>query len=188
MAHAQVNPGFSQPDEELIALELDRGDGEAFGILVRRHQSALRFWLRRLCGDHSLADDLAQETLLIAYKKLGRCHQPERFLKWLFGIGYNAFRNNRRTLHTEEEPLDISEMAESELVDNADYDWSKDLEAGFSALTPEQASALTLVYLQGMSHSEAAEAMDCPIGSIKTHILRGKEKLKRYFEMKGEKP
>src|SRR5512144_930205 len=86
MAQAEVT------DAMLIARVVVHDDRHAFAELVRRHQSMLRATLRRLtAGNHALADDLAQETFLLAYRNLKAFRQESRFSTWLHRIATNAF-------------------------------------------------------------------------------------------------
>src|SRR5258708_7858011 len=104
-----ASPAIS--DAQLIARVLVQDDRHAFGELVRRHQSAVRTTLRRLTGgNHALADDLAQETFLLAYRNLRSFRQEAKFSTWLYRIGYNAFL------------ADARKMKELPLPDDADAD------------------------------------------------------------------
>src|SRR5512141_2440991 len=86
MAPAEVT------DAELIARVIVQDDRHAFSELVRRYQSAVRTMLRRLAaGNHALADDLAQETFLLAYRNLRSFRQEAKFSTWLYRIATNAF-------------------------------------------------------------------------------------------------
>src|SRR5215470_11191411 len=90
-------PPTSVSDAELIARVVVSDDRHAFGELVRRHQSAIRATLRRLAaGNLALADDLAQETFLLAYRNLKSFRQEARFSTWLYRIAYNAFLADAR--------------------------------------------------------------------------------------------
>src|SRR5882672_1336531 len=101
---------MSLTDADLIARVLAREDQHAFGELVRRYQSPVRGFLARLArGDAHLADDLAQETFLKAWRKLHTYRGSARFSTWLFGIAYNEFRTVARqrrelTLEDMDEP------------------------------------------------------------------------------------
>ena len=152
------------------------GDVAAFGILVREHQSALRGFLRRLTrGNHALADDLAQETFLEAHRKLAQFQGKGSFSGWLYAIAWSRFlmETRRRKL----EPLD--EMEEGEGFSPEAGSVAKlDLERAFALLKPAERAALTLCHAAGMSHEEAAAAMQLPLGTVKSHVARGREKLK----------
>ena len=84
-------------DAELIARVVVQDDRHAFSELVRRHQSAVRATLRRLtAGNHALADDLAQDTFMLAYRNLRSFRQEARFSTWLYRIATNAFLADAR--------------------------------------------------------------------------------------------
>jgi RNA polymerase sigma factor (sigma-70 family) len=152
------------------------GDVAAVGVLVRQHQSALRGFLRRLTrGDHALADDLAQETFLEAHRKLAQFQGRGSFAGWLYAIAWSRFlmETRRRKL----EPLD--EMDEGETCSPESGSVAKlDLERAFALLKPAERAALTLCHAAGMSHEEAATALKMPLGTVKSHVARGREKLK----------
>src|SRR6185312_7693837 len=80
------------PDAQLIARCIVGDDRHAFAELVKRHQSSVRACLRRLtAGNHALADDLAQETFMLAYRNLKSFRQEAQFSTWLYRIATNAF-------------------------------------------------------------------------------------------------
>jgi RNA polymerase sigma-70 factor (ECF subfamily) len=157
------------------------GDVAAFGVLVRQHQSALRGFLRRLTrGDHALADDLSQETFLEAHRKIAQFQGSGSFAGWLYAIAWSRFLMETRKRKLE--PLD-DEMLESEFtVPEAASVARLDLERAFALLKPAERAALTLCHAAGMSHEEAAAALKLPLGTVKSHIARGKEKLKTLLQ------
>src|SRR5438067_13938838 len=100
-------------DAQLIARVLVKDDRHAFGELVRRHQSAVRACLRKLtAGNHALADDLAQETFLLAYRNLRSFRQEAKFSTWLYRIATNAFFAHHRKRREELLGDEASELAE----------------------------------------------------------------------------
>jgi RNA polymerase sigma factor (sigma-70 family) len=163
---------------ELESLErrAAKGDVAAFGSLVRQHQSAVRGFLRRLTrGDHALADDLAQETFLTAHRKIAQFQQGS-FSGWLYAIAWSRFlmETRRRKL----EPLDDA-APEMQLASPEESSAARlDLERTFAYLKPAERAALTLFFAMGMAHEEAAAVLGMPLGTVKSHIARGREKLK----------
>jgi RNA polymerase sigma-70 factor (ECF subfamily) len=172
-------------DAELIARVLESADPNAFAELVRRYQSPVRAFLRRMTrGDEALADDLAQETFLRAWRKLDTCRNPARFSTWLFGIALNQFRARaRRVRRLCEEPLDQvgpeSESAATPVPPGIRLDLNEALER----LTPAERAAILLCCQNGLTHDEAALVLQCPLGTVKTNVLRGKEKLRRWLQL-----
>jgi RNA polymerase sigma-70 factor (ECF subfamily) len=150
------------------------GDVAAFGFLVRQYQSPLRGYLRRLTrGNHALADDLAQETFLEAHRKLSQFAGKGSFAGWLYAIAWSRFLMETRKRKLE--PLD--EMDER-IAPSVDPAIKLDLENALALLRPVERSALTLCFALGMPHEEAAEVMQVPLGTLKSHVARGREKLK----------
>lgn len=173
-------------DIDLVARAL-RDDPEAFGELVVRYQGPLRAWLRRLTQDDpARADDLAQETFLRAYRRLTTFRASGAFRTWLFAIAYNEFRNTLRRARPSV-PIDdaLAEILQAEAASEPAHDSAADLEAALASLTVDQRAAITLCYQQGMTHEEAAAVLKCPLGTLKTNILRGKDQLRRYLEAKS---
>ena len=180
---------MNRRDTELIARVLANDDRHAFGELVRLHQSAVRGFLRRLTGGHhALADDLAQETFLDAYRCLARFHGESAFGTWLHGIAYNRFRIARRRQREtvewtgEIEIRDATAGCETTVpAAPATVDLQQDLAAALARLSTDEQSAIHLCYAEGLTHEEAAGVLGCPLGTVKTHVLRAKDKLRAYL-------
>jgi len=150
------------------------GDVAAFGLLVRQHQSSLRGYLRRLTrGNHALADDLAQETFLEAYRKMAQFQGQGSFAGWLYAIAWSRFLMETRKRKLE--PLDDADEGSGP---QSDPHLKLDLEKALAMLRPPERSALTLCFALGMPHEEAAQVMNLPLGTLKSHVARGRAKLK----------
>jgi len=177
-------------DEQLIARVVVQDDRHAFSELVRRYQSGVRATLRRLtAGNHALADDLAQETFLAAYRNLRSFRQEARFSTWLYRIATNAFLADARKRREE-----LLGDRDGELADDGDDDGRDaapgtgdhargaalhvDMERALAALSDAERAAIVQCYHNDLSHEEAAYVLGCPVGTVKTHILRGKQKLR----------
>jgi RNA polymerase sigma factor (sigma-70 family) len=166
--------------DDTLAQLAAAGDTAAFGALVRMHQSKVRGFLRRLTrGDAALADDLAQETFLEAHRKVAQYRGEGSFGSWLCGIAWSRFLMERRK--RKEEPLDT--VPEAGSMDAGPSIIARlDLERAMARLSAEERAALTLCYALGHSHGEAAEILSLPLGTVKSHVLRGREKLKTMLE------
>jgi len=168
----------NRPDPELIARVLASDDRAAFGELVVRHQSAVRQFLRHLTrGDAALADDLAQETFVQAYRGLRRYRGDAQFCTWLIGIAHNHWRNaNRR--ERDHAPLDEHTPEALAATATQTADLHHDLTLALRELSADEQLAIHLGFQQGKSHSEIAAVLNWPLGTVKTHLARGKEKLR----------
>jgi len=177
-------------DAQLIARALVGDDRHAFAELVRRHQSSVRACLRKLtAGNHALADDLSQETFVLAWRNLKSFRQEARFSTWLYRIATNCWLADARK--RKEELLGDRDDA---VADDADSDATEgasahadhargaalklDLERAMATLSEGERAAIVQCYHNDLTHEEAAYVLDCPVGTVKTHVLRGKQKLK----------
>src|SRR6476661_10687896 len=188
MAEAAATPDVT--DAQLIARCLVGDDRHAFAELVKRHQSAVRACLRKLTvGNHALADDLAQDTFVLAWRNLKSFRQEARFSTWLYRIATNCWLAQARKRHEEllgdrsddvvdDDPDDAS-LAGGANVDHAAGTTMKiDLERALARLSEAERAAIVQCYHNDLSHEEAAYVLGCPVGTVKTHVLRGKQKLK----------
>jgi RNA polymerase sigma-70 factor, ECF subfamily len=167
------------PESGLIALAR-RGDDSAFGELVRRRQIAIRGLLRRWCGDSQLADELAQETFVHAWKHLQRLESPGAFGGWLRQIALNVWREHARKRKIPlDEWNDGDETSQAVLIDAGP---AIDLERALAALRPAERVCIVLCFAEGMSHGEVARATGFPLGTVKSHIARGTAKLRTLLE------
>lgn len=163
------------PDEVLV--EAARGGSSvAFARLVERHQQPLRAFLRRTCGDWALADDLAQETFLTAWSRLGGLKSGASVRAWLCGIGYRKHLTARRALGRDR-ARDAAWEAEKPPHRGAMSDERLTLEAAMADLPPDQRACVALCLAADFSHAEAAEALGLPLGTVKSHVTRGRTRL-----------
>lgn len=170
----------SLTDQALIARVLVTKDQHAFSQLVLRYQSQVRTWARRLCnGDVHAADDLAQETFIKAYRALGSFRAEAKFSTWLYRIAFNVAANRWRGKKIEWCELDDNEDIAAETCELNHFSLVRDLTGAMEKLSLGQQLALRLCYEDGFSHEEAASIMAVPLGTIKTHIARGKLKLQQ---------
>jgi RNA polymerase sigma factor (sigma-70 family) len=162
-------------DEALVAAA-QGGSAEAFSRLVERHQQALRAFLRRACGDWAQADDLAQETFLAAWARIGRLKAGASVRAWLCGIGYNKHLTAVRSAGRER-ARGVAYEADREPAADARPEDKLALEKAMAELPPEQRACVALCLAADFSHAEAAEALDMPLGTVKSHVSRGRSRL-----------
>ncbi|THD63831.1 RNA polymerase sigma factor [Phenylobacterium sp.] len=162
-------------DETLVAAA-QGGSADAFSRLVERHQQAVRAFLRRACGDWAQADDLAQETFLAAWSRIGRLKTGASVRAWLCGIGYNKHLTAVRSAGRERARAQAYEDARDETLD-APAEEKIALERAMAELPAEQRACVALCLAADFSHAEAAEALDMPLGTVKSHVSRGRARL-----------
>jgi len=162
--------------QELLAA-LSR-DPRLFEELVRTHQSQLRNFLRRLTRNDALADDLAQETLIKAWNKLDSFAGQGSFAAWLMKVGYNQFLQSRRKTRQDErleQQVQTSMLAgQSPMHSDGPNSAGSDLERLLAVCSEPERVVLTLAYGFDMSHGEIVGITGMALGTVKSHINRGK--------------
>ena len=165
------------------------GNEYAFARLVRLYQSPVRAFARRLsAGDAALADDLSQETFIKAHRDIRNYAATGMFVSWLYGILYRQFldyirKQSRRDKVMIEQYVHEDMDLDTELV----LDLKHDLETAMQFLKYNERVAITLCFSEGLTHQEASEIMSIPVGTVKSHISRGREKLKKHLSIWNEK-
>src|SRR2546421_3997820 len=133
-----------------------------------------------------MADVLAQESFLRAYKHIRSFRGEARFSTWLYRIAYNCFREEARR---RKEFVGIDEKGQQQEPDPQVRDPAlrHDLMYALSLLPLHERSAILLCCQNGLTHDEAARVLEIPIGTVKTNVLRGREKLKKTLAAWAEK-
>src|SRR5438034_1516513 len=167
------------PDVEVVACVL-AGDGEAFGILIRRYEPGLLRFATRMLGNPDAAADAVAESLVRAYRHLAQCRDPARLRSWLYRITGNRCRSHLARRHTN----DISLSEAPPIADGSDA-WGAlergeqvaRVERALAALPAENREACGLKHVEGMSYEEMATATGARIPTLKMRVHRAREAL-----------
>ena len=184
---AQGRSSIVSEDHHLVTLVVSGQDTAAFGELVRRHQSQVRNFLRKLAGERSLADDLAQDCFLHAWDKLHTYSGSGSFIGWLLKGGIHDVLAIEAQIETLQRDTRIRWSCRRSGVEtcHADrLDEVMDLERLLAVLSEEERSVMVMSYACGLSHKEISDATDMPVGTVKSIIFRGKEKIRNRFDIK----
>lgn len=182
----QINPS-EDLDQELVR-KVQQGDKSAFDLLVLKYQHKIIHLVNRYVKDPSEAQDVAQDTFLKAYRALAEFRGESAFYTWLYRIAINTAKNYLLSRSRRQYDYEI-EVQDAELVENAaqlkDMDTPENLlmneqivkviKSAIEDLPAEMRIAITLREFEGMSYEEIAEAMDCPIGTVRSRIFRARE-------------
>lgn len=171
-------------DPELAVLA-SRGEQGAFAVLMRRHSSRIRALLRRMGATQTLADDLSQDAFLAAWQAIGTFRGESSFGTWVCRIAARLYVKrwclDARHVLMAETPEDPDGQGSHESASNARLD----LDEAMQLLSPAERLCVSLCHGAGMSHSEAAEALRAPLGTVKSHVKRGLDKLKAHLDREG---
>ena len=173
---------MSTPDEARWIDQARQGDRHAFAELMRAHQGSVRALLRRLTGGQwALADDLAQETFLRAWQGLPQFRGEAGFGTWLYRIAYTTYlMQRRRTRHVVETQASHLDEDENQVASSTSVTFAVtqgEIRRALQTLSPAERAAIVQCYYLGSSHVEAAIVLDCPLGTVKSHLRRALCKL-----------
>ena len=154
------------------------GSNAAFGQLVTRHQQALRSFLRRVCRNWALADDLAQDVFVAAWTRIAQLRDGDAFRSWLFGMAWRkAAQHACAAGRRRSRESDWVETRDQTTAEGINAEESMALADAMETLSPDQRACVALCLAGGWSHSEAAEVLGMPVGTIKSHVARGRARL-----------
>jgi RNA polymerase sigma-70 factor (ECF subfamily) len=168
-------------DEARLIAAARNGDSRAFAALVDAHQQAVRGFLRRFAGHWADADDLAQGAFVTAWRKLARFEGRSSFRSWVSGIGFRIARDAKRA-HGRALVRDSAWLAEQDADAAAPIEDRIAVERAMAELPDDQRAAVALCLGEGFSHGEAATILKLPLGTVKSHVTRGRERLLRALE------
>ncbi len=192
--------GTERPDEEL-AVEAREGSEAAFRELVERFQGPVFSLLVRMVRRTELAEDLAQETFVKAWRALARFDPERKFSSWLFKIAHNTAldalrRSGQEPLSLDAprepggEPMDLpaDPRAENPLARTLGRQVGRALEQAITRIRPAYREILLLRFAEELSYEEIAEVTGSPLGTVKVHLFRARAELARELKALGWDP
>jgi len=164
-----------RPDDSdaVLCSRAASGDRNAFAALVGRHENRVRRFLAHLAGA-DLGDELAQESFVRAWRSLGSFRGEASFPSWICSIGWRCYLDHRRRERSESRKREAAAAEPGEL--SVDPHQHMDLHAVLARLEPVERAALILCDGHGWSHSDAANILRLPLGTVKGTIARAKRK------------
>ena len=195
----------TQSDAVLVQ-QVQAGQQKAFDLLVAKYQRRIYRLVLRFIRDPALAEDVAQETFLRAYRAIGQFRGESQFYTWLYRIAVNTAKKAisddiRDPTVSEGDALgnDEETFSPTELLTNHETPESilvskeivQTVNAAMESLPEDLRMAITLREIEGLSYEDIAEAMQCPIGTVRSRIFRAREaiaeRLRPVIEHKGGK-
>jgi RNA polymerase sigma-70 factor (ECF subfamily) len=175
--------------DRLLVERAQRGDKQAFGLLVQKYQRKLARLLSRFIRDPSEVEDVAQEAFVKAYRALPAFRGDSAFYTWLYRIGINTAKNYLMAMGRRAPTSTMLEAEEAEGFDEGEQlrdintpesvllskEIAQTVNATIEKLPEELRSAIQLREIEGMSYEDIAKVMDCPIGTVRSRIFRARE-------------
>lgn len=184
-------PVTASDSDAMLVERTVAGDQKAFELLVIKYQRRIQRLIGRMVRDVDLVEDIAQETFIRAYRALAQFRGEAQFYTWLYRIAVNTAKKALMDLKRnptvsensfksddddETSPLE-NELTSSETPEAvlASKEIAQMVNAAMDALPEELRQAITLREIEGLSYEEIAEAMNCPIGTVRSRIFRARE-------------
>ena len=191
---SDLPPSTADKSADSDAMLVERtiaGDQKAFELLVIKYQRRIQRLIGRMVRDVDLVEDIAQETFIRAYRALAQFRGDAQFYTWLYRIAVNtakkALMDLKRNPTVSENAYKSDDDDETSRVENeltssetpeavlASKEIAEIINAAMQALPEELREAITLREIEGLSYEEISEAMNCPIGTVRSRIFRARE-------------
>lgn len=155
-----------------------------FEPIVRKYQEPIRrFFLSQTGGNTQLSDDLAQETFIKAYSSYSRFRGDSSVLTWLYRIAYNAWYDYQRSYHVTQDVMEGEGLRKSS--DKVDVGQQLDLHQALAMLSEDERTCIVLQLIEGQPIDRISMITGIKPNTVKSHLLRGKEKLVNYLRKNG---
>jgi len=165
------------PQEIRWLAEAQAGSDLAYGRLVAANQAMVRGFLRRILGGNwADADDVAQDVFVHAWQGLHAVRDPARFRSWLIGMAWRRAQDHIRS-HYRRARRDQDWLESLSTPIGVSAEERMELEKAMGELKPDQRACVALSLSEGWSHAEIAASLDIPLGTVKSHVTRGRERL-----------
>ena len=177
-------------DGQLLERYLTRGDEDAFEALVNLHGPMVLGVCRRVLRDPRDIEDAFQATFLILVRKASTIRDRPHLSNWLFGVAYRVARRARtNTLHRRGREVAVDNLEAPAVPETADIlGIGPVLDQELNRLPRKYRAPLILCYLKGHTHDQAAEELECPVGTVRSRLARGRDLLRRRLTNRGHAP
>ncbi len=181
----QGRPMGQETDEELVERALVQP--EAFSQLVVRYQHRLYGLAYRMTGSASDAHDLAQEAFIRAFRRLETFQSGRRFAPWMYRIAVNLCLDYRQDRHvtTSLSDIDVPVQEPSPEAQAMQHEVQKQVQRAIMALPPKYRAVIVLRHMEDLSYEEIAAALDLPVNTVRTHLFRAREALRKALQADG---
>ena len=186
--------GARETDQQLVE-RAQKGDNQAFDLLVRKYQHKIIGLIGRYVHDHAEVQDVAQEAFIKAYRALGKFRAESAFYTWMYRIAINTAKNHLVSRGRRPPGSDL-DIVDAEIVDRSGR--LADSETPEAAMARDQLeaavfeaidnlpdalrTAITLRELEGLSYEDIANIMQCPVGTVRSRIFRAREAVDQHIQ------
>lgn len=169
-------------DEQESVARVVQGDPDAFGDLVRRHHAMIHAMTYRMTGSAADADELAQETFVRAWQRIGQFRGDSKFSSWLYRIAVTTCLNwseRRARRNRRDERWELERERPAGTVED---DVSEKVHEALQRLEPKMRAAIVLTVYDGLNHAEAAKVLGCSETTVSWRVFMARRRLKKDLE------
>lgn len=175
-----------QSDVQLLRRYLAGDADDAFGILVERHGRMVLGVCRRILRNHCDAEDAFQAAFLVLARKAASIAKQESLSSWLYQVAFRiACKAKAKTKDYVMEKADLGDVPATENSEGSMREWKEVLDAEIHGLPEKYRRPIVLCYLEGMTNEEAALLLRCPTATVKTRLMRARDRLHRKLTERG---
>ena len=185
----------SNKDEDIALVHrAQKGDYRAFDLLILKYQVRVTTLANKFVNDKQIAEDIAQESFIKVYKSIGSFRGESAFFTWLYRVAVNTAKNYLSSKKRKKEML-VSDITDSDTTDPLSAlttESPEDILAAnnlreiilksFGDLPEEIRTALSLREFEGLSYQEIGKILDCPVGTVRSRIFRGREQIQEAID------
>ncbi|WP_203293532.1 RNA polymerase sigma factor [Maricaulis parjimensis] len=174
----------TEPTDAALVAAARSGSDAAFARIVDRYQAPVRSFLRRVCVYESDADDIAQEVFLAAWTRLRLLDTGERLKSWLFGIAWRQAKMTARSM-ARSRNRDQAWHAHQPQAETPNREMHLAMQQALAQLPEDQRAAVALCLAGGWTHQDASDVLEMPLGTVKSHVSRGRARLEEILGVSG---
>jgi RNA polymerase sigma-70 factor (ECF subfamily) len=181
--------GHTNETDEEIALRVQGGDTEAFGLLVERYEAKLIRYGGKFLPDRADIDDLVQDIFIRAYENIQSFDATLRFSPWIYRVAHNTFvnalrsRSRSRIFAMDLDTISPHFLAHHDEDPERDQQYMRQaIEKGLESISVKYREVLILYYLEGLSYKEIADVLRVPVGTVAIRLSRAKAAIKEHLD------
>lgn len=179
MTTAEQTPGGENEREAALLQRVVQQDRDAIAELYRLYHARLFKFTFRLTRSYAAADELVNDIMLVVWQNAGAFRGDSKVSTWIFGIAYRqTMRRLTRRPTTLPQHADPDELGHDDATDVETEDW---VWRGLRALPAAQQLTVVLVFYLGLTYSETAEVIQCPVNTVKTRMFHARRKLRAWL-------
>jgi RNA polymerase sigma-70 factor (ECF subfamily) len=183
-----MDPYQEKTDEEIAAL-VQKGEKDAFGILMERYEKKIFRYGKKFLSDHSDVLDISQDVFMNAYRNIQGFDLAQRFSPWIYRIAHNAFVNElKKKSHRPLRVFDFDTLVSHVVYDDPDTkereqkELRQILDTGLDRVPAKYKEVLILYYEEELGYKEISEILQIPQGTVGIRLMRGKDILKEHMK------